>query len=77
MDCNKRTTGGLPVTARVLPSARRLRRESMHVDPEFTTFTYGDPIPPKRGLKDLPSDGYAVRTALDGCRKPIDLGKLD
>jgi hypothetical protein len=24
----------------------------------------------------LTSDGYAVRTALDGCRKPIDLGKL-
>lgn len=23
----------------------------MHVDPEFSTFTYGDPTPPKRGLK--------------------------
>jgi hypothetical protein len=23
---------------------------AMHVDPEFETFTYGDPTPPKRGL---------------------------
>ncbi len=26
---------------------------SMHVDPEFTTFTYGDPTPPKAGLRYL------------------------
>ena len=26
---------------------------SMHVDPEFETFTYGDPTPPKRGLRRL------------------------
>jgi hypothetical protein len=25
----------------------------MHVDPEFDTFTYGDPTPPKRGLRRL------------------------
>jgi len=24
--------------------------QSMHVDPEFDSFTYGDPTPPKRGL---------------------------
>ena len=25
----------------------------MHVDPEFETFTYGDPTPPKKGLQKL------------------------
>jgi hypothetical protein len=25
----------------------------MHVDPEFETFTYGDPTPPKKGLRHL------------------------
>jgi Nucleotide modification associated domain 3 len=29
------------------------RTEPMHVDPEFDTFTYGDPTPPKRGLSRL------------------------
>ena len=35
---------------------RRREREAllpMHVDPEFTTFTYGDPTAPKRGLAKL------------------------
>lgn len=35
---------------------RRREREAflpMHVDPEFTTFTYGDPTSPKRGLAKL------------------------
>lgn len=27
--------------------------QPMHVDPEFETFTYGDPTPPKRGLRQL------------------------
>jgi hypothetical protein len=27
--------------------------QSMHVDPEFKTFTYGDPTPPKRNLSRL------------------------
>lgn len=37
------------------PEAKRqsAAAQSMHVDPEFTTFTYGDPTPPKRGLKKL------------------------
>jgi len=26
------------------------RSQAMHVDPEFESFTYGDPTPPKRGL---------------------------
>lgn len=28
----------------------KLRNQSMHFDPEFRTFTYGDPTLPKRGL---------------------------
>lgn len=32
---------------------RAAASQSMHVDPEFATFTYGDPTPPKRGLKKL------------------------
>ena len=27
--------------------------QSIHFDPEFTTFTYGDPTPPKAGLRHL------------------------
>jgi hypothetical protein len=35
-------------------SKRRLRwTEPMHVDPEFETFTYGDPTRPKQGLRKL------------------------
>lgn len=32
---------------------RRLTTQPMHVDPEFKTFTYGDPTSPKRGLRHL------------------------
>ncbi|MDP9238223.1 MAG: hypothetical protein M3P30_12655 [Chloroflexota bacterium] len=36
------------------PSLRaRLLHSSMHVDPEFAAFTYGDPTPPKSGLRRL------------------------
>ena len=31
----------------------RMANQSMHVDPEFSTFTYGDPTPPKAGLRHL------------------------
>jgi len=31
----------------------RMRAQAMHVDPEFETFTYGDPTPPKAGLRNL------------------------
>ncbi len=31
----------------------RIANQAMHVDPEFETFTYGDPTPPKRGLRKL------------------------
>jgi Nucleotide modification associated domain 3 len=44
------------------PEGRRqhVTTQSMHVDPEFTTFTYGDPTPPKRGLKRLQSGDLLV-----------------
>jgi hypothetical protein len=37
------------------PSRRqqRMANQPMHVDPEFETFTYGDPTPPKKGLRHL------------------------
>lgn len=37
------------------PPARQARMagQSVHVDPEFTTFTYGDPSRPKAGLRHL------------------------
>jgi hypothetical protein len=30
-----------------------MNAQSIHVDPEFETFTYGDPTPPKKGLRKL------------------------
>jgi putative DNA base modification enzyme with NMAD domain len=38
-----------------LPASKRhlMRHQPMHVDPEFDTFTYGDPTPPKAGLRRL------------------------
>lgn len=37
------------------PTARqkRMALQAMHVDPEFESFTYGDPTPPKRNLAQL------------------------
>ncbi len=31
----------------------RMRNQSIHSDPEFATFTYGDPTTPKAGLRRL------------------------
>jgi hypothetical protein len=31
----------------------RMTHQSLHFDPEFITFTYGDPTPPKAGLRNL------------------------
>src|SRR4051812_45947614 len=31
----------------------KMRNRSIHADPEFTTFTYGDPTSPKAGLRRL------------------------
>jgi hypothetical protein len=37
------------------PEARKSKvaNQSIHFDPEFATFTYGDPTPPKAGLRHL------------------------
>jgi len=35
------------------PMRARMANVPLHVDPEFETFTYGDPTPPKRGLARL------------------------
>lgn len=34
--------------------------QSMHLDPEFQTFTYGDPTPPKAGLRKLDTGDVLV-----------------
>jgi hypothetical protein len=38
----------------------RMSNVPLHVDPEFDTFTYGDPTPPKRGLARLRSGDLLV-----------------
>jgi len=39
----------------------------MHVDPEFETFTYGDPTPPKRNLSQLrPGDLLVFYSGMEG-----------
>jgi hypothetical protein len=41
--------------------------QSMHVDPEFETFTYGDPTSPKAGLRQLePGDLLVFYCGLEG-----------
>jgi hypothetical protein len=41
--------------------------QSMHVDPEFSTFTYGDPTTPKRGLSRLnPEDLLVFYAGMEG-----------
>jgi hypothetical protein len=44
------------------PSARQtaMRSQSMHLDPEFTSFTYGDPTSPKAGLRHLVAGNLLV-----------------
>jgi hypothetical protein len=51
------------------PSRKRLRMVHfpMHVDPEFETFTYGDPTPPKKSLAWLtPGDMLVFYAGLEG-----------
>lgn len=46
---------------------QRMATQPMHVDPEFETFTYGDPTPPKRGLRHLAkSDLLIFYAGLEG-----------
>ena len=55
------------------PSTRqpRMCRQSVHVDPEFATFTYGDPSVPKSGLRHLrPGDLLVFFCGLEGWDHP-------
>lgn len=44
------------------PESRRkmMATQHIHLDPEFETFTYGDPTTPKRSLRNLNSGDYLV-----------------
>lgn len=44
------------------PTSKRKRMENVaiHSDPEFETFTYGDPTPPKRSLRNLEPGDFLV-----------------
>ncbi len=45
---------GDPLAGYFPPRLReKMRHQPAHVDPEFATFTYGDPTPPKAGLRRL------------------------
>lgn len=45
----------------------RARSQAMHVDPEFESFTYGDPTPPKRGLAKMqPGDLLVFYAGMEG-----------
>jgi hypothetical protein len=39
---------------------KKLNKTRIHIDPEFETFTYGDPTPPKRALRKLNPDDYLI-----------------
>ena len=46
---------------------RHMTSSAMHVDPEFETFTYGDPTPPKRGLSKIkPGDLLVFYAGMEG-----------
>lgn len=46
--------GGKPLTGYFAEAHRKVMAEQhVHVDPEWETFTYGDPTPPKRSLRNL------------------------
>lgn len=52
---------GEPVV-RYFPEGRRklMAAQTVHVDPEWDTFTYGDPTPPKRSLQHLQAGDFLV-----------------
>lgn len=59
---------GIPFSE-YFPASRRpiIRDQPMHFDPEFETYTYGDPTPPKAGLRLLkPGDLLAFYAGLSG-----------
>ena len=51
----------------------RMADQPIHVDPEFESFTYGDPTPPKAGLRRLnPGDLLVFYCGLKGWDFPSD-----
>lgn len=61
--------------AEYFPKRRKekARSQAMHVDPEFESFTYGDPTPPKRNLAQLkPSDLLVFYAGMEGWGHPIE-----
>lgn len=38
----------------------KMAQQHVHLDPEFETFTYGDPTPPKRSLRKLEEGDYLI-----------------
>lgn len=59
---------GIAFSEYFAPSRRALMAtKSMHLDPEFETFTYGDPTPPKSSLRTLaPGDMLVFYAGLEG-----------
>lgn len=52
---------GQPHVSYFPPSRRRaMTGQHVHVDPEFETFTYGDPTAPKRSLRELKPGDFLV-----------------
>ncbi len=43
-----------------LPKREKAARQHVHLDPEFDTFTYGDPTLPKRSLRKLKNGDYLI-----------------
>ncbi len=58
---NHMARAGTPLSD-FFPPARQsaMRSQSMHLDPEFTSFTYGDPTSPKAGLRHLAAGDLLV-----------------
>jgi hypothetical protein len=58
---NHLTRTGHPLSDFFPPSRQTaMRSQSMHLDPEFTSFTYGDPTSPKAGLRHLAAGDLLV-----------------
>lgn len=58
---NQLARDGRPWVAFFPPTRQAaMRDQSLHLDPEFTTFTYGDPSAPKAGLRRLEAGDLLV-----------------
>lgn len=58
---NQQARDGRPLVSFFPPSRQAaMTNQSLHLDPEFTAFTYGDPTPPKAGLRRLAAGDLLV-----------------